>query len=186
MARFKGPKKKLMRRFDQLRDTKSKVPWRRHKSAYGLRLEEKQKLKFIYGLAEKSLRHYIDEAKKGGELTPVFLLQTLETRLDNVIYRLGFTKTRAQARQLVNHNHILINGRKVNIPSFRVKTGQKISLTKKIYKSLIVQEALAESKNKKLPLWLKRENNEAEVVSLPPEEELRKDVDMAKVLEFYS
>ncbi len=144
MAKLKTPRGKLVRKFgenifgnekfDRLLNRKPYGPGqhgqtrRRRPSNYGIQLREKQKIKIMYGLLEKQFRAYFSKAEKMKGETGTNLMQLLERRLDNVIYRLGFASTRSQARQLVNHAHFLVNNRKVNIPSYLVKAGDKIKV----------------------------------------------------------
>ena len=116
-------------KIDTIRNPKAQV--RRKQSGYGMQLNEKQKVKFIYGVLEKQFRLYYERAEKMPGITGENLLAILEQRLDNVVFRLGFGMTRREARQLVNHGHVTVNGRKVNIPSYQVKHGMVISLTEK-------------------------------------------------------
>ncbi|MFL3044980.1 MAG: 30S ribosomal protein S4 [Candidatus Neomarinimicrobiota bacterium] len=144
MAKLKTPRGKLVRKFgenifgnekfDRLLNRKPYGPGqhgqtrRRRPSNYGIQLREKQKIKIMYGLLEKQFRAYFSKAEKMKGETGTNLMQLLERRLDNVVYRLGFASTRSQARQLVNHAHFLVNNRKVNIPSYLVKAGDKIKV----------------------------------------------------------
>ena len=116
-------------KIETIRNPKAQV--RKKQSEYGIQLNEKQKVKFIYGVLEKQFRLYYERAEKMPGITGENLLAILEQRLDNVVFRLGFAMTRREARQLVNHGHITVNGRKVNIPSFQVKPGMVVSLTEK-------------------------------------------------------
>ncbi|MEN2983946.1 MAG: 30S ribosomal protein S4 [Dictyoglomaceae bacterium] len=205
MAKYTGPDCRLCRREGIklfLKGTKcfsNKCPFERRKSApgqhgraqrklteYGLRLREKQKLKRIYGVLERQFRRYFEEASKGKGVTGERLLQILETRLDNVVYRLGWALSRAQARQLVLHRKILVNGRKVNIPSYNVKVGDVIEVAEK---DLIpVQEALETFSNKHVPSWLEvdNENLKGRILRLPTREEIDVPVQEQLVVEFYS
>lgn len=161
MARYRGPVEKLERRFGVSLALKGerrlagksaldKRPYapgqhgaRRGKiSEYGLQLREKQKAKFMYGVSEKQFRRLFAEAARKEGNTGVLLIQLLEQRLDNVVYRMGFATTRRFARQLVTHGHILVNGRRVDIPSFRVEAGAKIEVAKKVKIILKFQERL--------------------------------------------
>ena len=127
---------------------------RRQESEYGMQLREKQKAKFIYGVLEKQFRSYYDRAKKIEGVTGDNLMALLETRLDNVVFRLGFARTRKEARQTVRHGHIQVNGKRVDIPSYRVKAGDVVSVAPK-YKDLMpVKQALIASESVAVPAWL--------------------------------
>ncbi len=155
---------------------------------YGKQLREKQKAKRLYGLAERQFRNLFEEATKKKGNTEVTLIQYLEQRLDNVVFRAGFAKTRAQARQAVSHAHFDVNGRKVNIPSFRVKPGDVITLrTSKQAKGLWkgIEEVLAK---KEAPSWIALQKNElsAKITSVPTGAELQQPFDPKLIIEFYS
>lgn len=185
MARDLRPKTKLKRRFGLLQkdESKRKAVFKK-KTDYGLRIEEKQKLKFIYEILERQLRRYFREAKREGENTGDIVLTLLETRLDNVVYRLGLAVTRSQTRQLVTHGHMKIDGKKVNIPSYSVSPGQEIEMKMTTYKKLFPES----DKNIKteLPAWLERKDNVGKVIRRPEKDELRRDVAMSHVVELYS
>ncbi len=205
MARYTGPACRLCRREGIklfLKGTKcfsNKCPFDRRKSApgqhgkaqrklteYGLRLREKQKLKRIYGVLERQFRRYFEEASKGKGVTGERLLQILETRLDNVVYRLGWALSRDQARQLVSHKKILVNGKRVNIPSYNVKVGDIIEIAEK---DLVpIQEALETFSNRYVPSWLEVDNVNlrGKVLRLPTREEIDVPVQEQLVVEFYS
>lgn len=155
-------------------------------SEYGLQLREKQKAKFIYGVLEKPFRHYYEMAKKQEGITGENLMIILETRLDNIVYRLGFANTRRQAQQLTTHGHFLVNGQRVNIPSYLVKAGDVITV-KESSKKLAHLVELKES-HKVTPSWLEldAENLTGKVVALPNREEI--DVPIAEhlIVELYS
>jgi len=153
-------------------------------SDYGKQLREKQKVKRIYGLNESQLKNYFQKAIKVRQATGEFLLQMLESRLDNVLYKFGFISSRNLARQLVTHKHILVDGKKVNIPSYQLKPGQVISLDKKVLELDEVKKALVE-KNK-LPDWLKRKAAVGQIVRLPKRDEIESDIDEQLIVEFYS
>ncbi len=157
-------------------------------SSYGEQLQEKQKAKALYGVLERQMRRYFENAshKKGN--TAEAFVQLLELRLDNVIYRLGFAKTRPQARQMVGHGFILINGKKVDIPSYKVSVGEEISLKEnKKEKGIVKQipEALLASK---LPSWISRDEKilSGKVTGIPVGEELESIFDPTLIVEFYS
>lgn len=158
---------------------------RRRSSEYGLQLREKQKSKRLYGVLERQFRRYYQEAAKNKEATGAVLLQFLERRLDNVFYRLGFAQSRGIARQLVNHGHVLVDGKKVDIPSYRVKAGQMISVSPKGLTIDLVKTALAE-KDRAIPKWLKRKAAVGKVERLPEREEIETDINEKLIIEFYS
>ncbi|NLM76378.1 MAG: 30S ribosomal protein S4 [Clostridiaceae bacterium] len=157
-------------------------------SEYGLQLREKQKAKRFYGVLEKQFRKYFEMANRMSGITGVNLLQLLETRLDNVVYRLGFGTTRAEARQLVNHGHFEVNGKKVNIPSYLVKVGDVITVREKSRKSPRFKEILDVTGSKVVPNWLEadQENLQGKVVALPTREDIDLDVQEHLIVELYS
>ncbi|HEV09352.1 MAG TPA: 30S ribosomal protein S4 [Sulfurihydrogenibium azorense] len=166
-----------------------RIQGRKKLSDYGVRLQEKQKLKFLYGgLREGQFRRYFEEASKKAGNTGVVLLQLLERRLDNVVYRLGFAKTRQQARQLVSHGHFLVNGKKVNIPSYRVDPGDIIEVREKSKKLAIFKENLESRDPRSIPKWLEldKENMRGKVVEIPEDIELEIPVNVQYIIEFYS
>lgn len=150
--------------------------WRRRLSEYGQQLREKQKAKRIYGVLERQFKRYFEKKLP---------LQLLESRLDNVIYRLGFVPSRSVARQLVRHGHVLVDNKKVDIPSYQVKPGQLISLTPKALKMEVVKKSLAE-KERKIPEWLQRKAAIGKMVHLPEKEEIDTDINESLIIEFYS
>lgn len=127
---------------------------RRQESEYGMQLREKQKAKFIYGILEKQFRGYYELALKGEGITGDNLMTILESRLDNVVFRLGFARTRKEARQTVRHGHITVNGTRVDIPSYRVKAGDKIEVAPKFKDLLPIKEALIYTEHTAVPAWL--------------------------------
>ena len=127
---------------------------RRQESEYGMQLREKQKAKFIYGVLEKQFRGYYDIAMRQEGITGTNLMVILETRLDNVVYRLGFARTRKEARQTVRHGHITVNGKRCDIPSFRVKAGDLVAVAPKFKDLLPIKEALLASEHVAVPAWL--------------------------------
>jgi small subunit ribosomal protein S4 len=154
-------------------------------SKYGEQLAEKQKLRRIYGILEKQFRRYFQEALKARGETGKTLLQLLERRLDNVVYRLGFAPSRSVARQLVRHGHILVNNKRVDIPSYQVRQGEIISLTPKALKIEFVKKAL-EEKERKVPSWLQRKAAVGKINRLPEREEIDLDINEDLIVEFYS
>jgi len=127
---------------------------RRQESEYGAQLKEKQKAKFIYGVLEKQFRGYYELALKREGITGDNLMTILETRLDNVVFRLGFARTRKEARQTVRHGHITVNGKRVDIPSYRVKPGDKVEVAPKFKDLLPIKEALIYTEHMAVPAWL--------------------------------
>ena len=162
---------------------------RAKKSEYGLQLTEKQKLRFIYGVLEKQFRKYYVMATKKTGVTGEVLLQILESRLDNVVYRRGCAKTRQQARQMVSHGHITVNGKKVDIPSYLVKVGDVISIKEESRASAGIKTiVLANSDNKVVPGWLEvdAEKFTGKVVSLAARSDIDYAVKENLIVEYYS
>jgi small subunit ribosomal protein S4 len=159
---------------------------RRAASEFGKQLQEKQKVKYVYGLREKQFRRFYEKALADAEPTPTALLRILETRLDNVVYRANMAYTRDQARQMISHGHILVNGKKVTIPSFMVKTGDQITYS--ATKSKLVAEYKDKLKDSDLPSWLTldKKNQIVEVAHTPGVEELSQNFDIALVIQYYS
>jgi small subunit ribosomal protein S4 len=188
MARYTGPENKLRRRFGLLAESAptGKREFTKRKSGYGIRLEEKQKLRFLYGVLEKQFRRYFDQARKNPSSTSFVLMSLLERRLDNVVYRLGFTKTRRAARQLVNHGNVLVNNKKVDIPSYSVNVDDVITLNDKALNMVDIQNALESEDTPSIPNWLGRKAHVGVVKSLPTEEEVRTDIDIQLIIEYYS
>jgi small subunit ribosomal protein S4 len=197
MAKYTGPKDRLSRRdgVDLFgaggKLTRLNVPpgvhgpkGSRSSSQYSKQLREKQKVKRIYGLMEKQFRRYVDEALKQRGNTGELLLSLLERRLDNTIYRLGFAPSRPAARQFVSHRHVLVDGKRINIPSYRVKVGQTVGLSTEILASQVVKKLLEEEK--KLPSWLKRKASVGKVEALPKREDVTEPVSEQDIVEFYS
>lgn len=188
MGRYTGPKKKKMRRFGLLQDEgHGQAHERKHmskKTDYGARLEEKQKLKFIYGVSEKDLRRGIRETEKS-ENRAEALLRYLETRLDSVVYRLGFSPTLAHARQTVNHGHVTVNEKRMDIPSYHVSAGDEILLKQKMYESPIVKSEI-EKGNSSVPQWLLRDGNKGRVQFLPRKDDLQASVNIKAVIDLYA
>lgn len=158
-------------------------------SDYNMQLREKQKVKRIYGVLEKQFRNYFERADRKQGVTGEYLLQLLETRLDNVVYRLGLASSRKQARQFVSHDHFCVNGKKVNIPSFQVKPGQVISVIKESAKNdKFVQILEEQTKKTEVPSWLKYDPKKlsGELVTLPTRLELDPDINEQLIVELYS
>lgn len=161
-------------------------PNRRKMSEYGMQLNEKQKVKFIYGVLEKQFRKYYTMATKRHGITGEMLLQILETRLDNVVFRLGFAGTRREARQMVNHSHITINGKKVNIPSYLVKPGDVIAIKETSVPKF--KENVEANSTRIVPDWLDADRNtlSGRVVALPTREHIDYEVEEHMIVELYS
>lgn len=162
---------------------------RRKLTEYGLRLLEKQKLKFLYGgLREKQFRRYFDQASRSKGNTGQVLLQLLERRLDNVVYRLGFACTRRQARQWVAHGHFLVNGRKVDIPSYQVEPGDVIEVKTSSRDVPQLLENLQNIDPRSVPSWLEldKENFRGKVIDMPRDVQLEVPVNLQYIIEFYS
>ena len=206
MARYIGPKAKLSRRegtdlflksarrsiSDKAKfDTKPGQHGRTsgsRTSDYGLQLREKQKVKRMYGVLEKQFRRYFSEADRRRGNTGVNLLFLLESRLDNVVYRMGFGSTRAEARQLVSHKAILVNGQSVNIPSYLVKAGDIIAVREQSRKQIRVQEALQLATQVGMPSWVDVSVDKAEGVfkKVPDRDEFGADINESLIVELYS
>lgn len=161
---------------------------RRKASEYSLQLNEKQKMKFIYGILEKQSRRVYDEAERLPGVTGENMVMLLETRLDNVVYRLGLCKTRKQARQFVSHAHFLVNGKKVNIPSYRVKVGDVISVRERSKDIDVFKSVKEEGPSQLIPKWveLNQEDLSGKVLALPTSEDLDFELQYNLIVEFYS
>ena len=155
---------------------------------YGLQLREKQKVRRVYGVLEAQFRRYFAEASRQKGITGENLLRLLELRLDNVVYSLGFASSRAQARQLVRHGHVVINGRVRSIPSLQVKPGMEIVLKDKMKANTLVVEALETAQGRGVPPWLELDgdNFRGKVVSLPTREDIRLPIQEQLIVELYS
>ena len=155
---------------------------------YGLQLREKQKTKRIYFTQEGQFRNYFERAARTKGVTGEMLLQQLERRLDNVVYRLGFAMSRRQARQLVRHGHVAVNGRKVNIPSFEVSAGQEVSIRESSRKLPILEQAKDFASHQITPNWLEidRDNFKGRVLALPKREDIQLPVNEQLIVELYS
>jgi small subunit ribosomal protein S4 len=204
MSRYTGPKARLVRRFgtnifgapkyDKILERRPHGPGmhgnarRRGKdSEYKKQLLEKQKLRFMYGLTERQLRNVYKKAASKQETTGVALLKLLERRLDNVLFRADFAKTRAQARQMISHGLFTLNGRRVTIPSIQVREGDKIAVRKKSIDSPLFSD-VKEDKDFDPARWLKadQKNLNVEVSSIPDEDDLDKLIETHLIIEFYS
>ena len=160
----------------------------RKMSEYGLQLREKQKAKFIYGVLEKPFRNYYNKAERMKGQTGENLMVLLETRLDNVIFRLGFARTRMEARQIVDHKHVLVNGKCVNIPSYLVKAGDTIEIKEKVKDAQRYKDILAVTGARLVPEWLdvNQENLSGVVKELPARSAIDVPVDEMLIVELYS
>ena len=198
MARYTGPKDRLSRRegFDLFgkgaKLTRINVTPGVHgpkggsrPSQYGRQLREKQKVKRMYGLTEKQFKKYVDKAMKSKGNTAGQLFTLLESRLDNTIYRLGFAATRPQARQMVGHGHVLVNGKKLNIPSYEVKKGDTIALNQKALEIPKVA-GLIKDDEVVLPEWLKRKSGAGKVQRTPIREDIKEPIADQDIIEYYS
>ena len=198
MSRYTGPTWKVSRRLGfSLSETGKELrkrPYppgqhgqgRRKLSNYGLQLQEKQKLRFLYGLSEKQFRNLFQKAVKMPGITGENFMILLESRLDNLVYRLGFARTRAGARQLVTHGHITVNGKKLDIPSYQVNVGDVIGLREKSRNLQVVEDALAVRPS--VPEYLSYDENArtGTFLRLPRRDELNQDINEAEIVEFYS
>jgi small subunit ribosomal protein S4 len=201
MARYKGPRVRISRRYgvpifgaSKYLERRSYPPGvhgpksRRKLSDYAVGLAEKQKLRYQYGLLERQFRRMFEKALKKRGVTGETLLQLLETRLDNVVYRIGFATTRAFARQLVNHGHVRVNGRKVSIPSFNVKPGDVIDIRETAVTRQIVSKSLESSQIRPVPDWIAfdRDNLRAQIGRIPTRDDIQPIVNEQLIVEFYS
>ena len=155
---------------------------------YGLQLREKQRVKRMYGVLERQFRRYFEEADRRKGITGETLLQLLESRLDNVVYRLGFATSRSQARQLVRHGHFLVNGRRSDIPSFSLRVGDQVSVKTKSAKNQTIQYAMEEVKGRGIPEWLEldAEDRVGRLAAIPTKEQLNLPVQEQLIVELYS
>jgi small subunit ribosomal protein S4 len=197
MARYIGPKIKISRRFGVklgLRTNEEGLTRRPYKpgqhgptarrsrpSEYGLQLLEKQKAKFIYGMLERQFRKYYEQAAKSNNIG-LALMQLLETRLDTVVFRAGYALTQNQARQFVSHGHVMVDGKRVSIPSFRVLPGMKVSVDSKL--AALIDEQRGQTID--LPTWLKAGKNEVSVLELPSREQIPSIINEQLIVEYYS
>ena len=160
----------------------------RKMSEYGLQLREKQKAKFIYGVLEKPFRNYYKKAQKKPGQTGENLMIMLETRLDNVIFRMGFARTRKEARQIVDHKHVLVNGKQVNIPSYLIKAGDVIEIKEDCKGSQRYKDIIEVTGGRTVPAWVEvdQDNLKGEINELPKREEIDVPVDEMLIVELYS
>ncbi len=202
MARYTGPKSKISRRFgvalfgpSKALERKNYPPGmhgpkgsRRKQSDYASALAEKQKLRFQYGLMERQFRRYFNTALKKRGVTGETLLQMLETRLDNVVYRMGFANSRGAARQLVSHGHVTVNNRKVNVASYNVKAGDLVAIKDKPGSRRLVTRNLELTQIQPVPDWLVADKDQfqGKVMRIPSREEIAPIVNEQLVVELYS
>ena len=160
----------------------------RKMSEYGLQLREKQKAKFIYGILEKPFRNYFDKAQRMNGMTGENLMILLESRLDNVVFRMGFARTRREARQIVDHKHVLVNGKQVNIPSYLIKAGDTVEIKEAKKSSPRYKEIVEVTGGRMVPDWLEvdQENLKGTVKELPAREAIDVPVDEMLIVELYS
>lgn len=161
---------------------------RKKQSEYGMQLNEKQKVRFIYGVLEKQFAKYYVMATKMNGVTGECLLSILESRLDNVIYRMGLANTRREARQIVNHGHVIVNGKRVNIPSYLVKPGEVISLKEGSRNADRMKDIVERNSSRLVPKWIdmNKETLEGKVVSAPAREDIDFPVEEHLIVEYYS
>lgn len=199
MAKYTGPIYKKARRlnFSVLENGKelAKKPYapgihgtsrRKKLSEYGIQLEEKQKVRFMYGLTEKQFHRTFEKASKMKGIAGENLLKLLESRLDNVVYRMGLANTRRGARQLVNHGHILVNGKSVNIPSYNVKPGSSISVKEKSLNHPAMKAALENTLNRPAYVEFDDKKMTGTYIRLPERSELNADINESLIVEFYN
>ena len=200
MARYIGPKSRIARRFgepifgaDKVLSKRNFPPGqhgndrRRKQSEYGSQLAEKQKAKYTYGVLERQFRNLFDKAAKSDGITGEILLQLLESRLDNVVFRLGIAPTRVAARQMVNHRHITVDGQVVGIPSFSVKPGQVVSVREKAKSLEVIEAALAGFNHSKYP-WLEWDENtkSGKFLHKPERADIPENIKEQLIVELYS
>jgi|TARA_E500000331_G_scaffold114734_1_gene111901 small subunit ribosomal protein S4 len=200
MARYTGPKTKISRKFgeplfgeDRTLEKKNYPPGqhgnskrRSKKSEYAIQLMEKQKAKYTYGILEKQFKNIYDKANKGKGITGELLLQLCESRLDNVVFRMGISKTRDGARQLVSHKHITVNGSIVNIPSYTLRQGDKVSVREKSKSLKAIESSLMENNSEYDWIKFNRERLEGEFVAIPEREQIPENIKEQLIVELYS
>jgi len=200
MARYRGPKTKISRKFgeplfgeDRSLEKKNYPPGqhgnskrRAKKSEYAIQLMEKQKAKYTYGILERQFRNIYDKANRGKGITGELLLQLCESRLDNVVFRMGISNTRDGARQLVSHKHILVNDSIVNIPSYTLRPGDKVSIREKSKSLKAIESSIRENINEYDWIKFNRERLEGEFVSLPEREQIPENIKEQLIVELYS
>lgn len=200
MARYRGPKQKIARRFKEpifgpstALERKPYGPGQHgrnrftRKSEYAVQLDEKQKAKYTYGLLERQFRNLYEKATRQKGVTGEVFLQLLESRLDNVVFRMGFARTRRQARQLTSHRHIVVNGQVVNIPSYQVKPGDIVSVRPKSRNMDLVNESLQSySTNKYSWIETDKKSKTGKFLSVPLMEEIPENINVQLIIELYS
>lgn len=200
MARYTGPKRRLSRREGMalfakdapFLERKGAVPpgqrgvrsRRRKLSEYGVQLREKQKAKRMFGVLERQFKRYYETASRQKGNRGEALMQLLEARLDNIVYRLGFASSRTFARQLVSHDHVVVDNKKVNIPSFQVKPSSTVAILDKMLDNAQVQKSLESQQT--LPEWLERKATVGKVLRLPTREEMEPGINEKLIIEYYS
>ena len=200
MARYTGPKTKIARKFqepifgpDKVLTKKNYPPGqhgnsrKRKTSEYGLQLREKQKAKYTYGVLEKQFRNMFDKASRSKGITGVVLLQLLESRLDNIVFRMGLSPSRSGARQLVSHRHIVVDGKIVNIASYQVKPGQVVGMRERSKSLEVVLDALSGFNHSKYP-WLEWEQDtvSGKLLHLPERADIPENIKEQLIVELYS
>ena len=200
MARYRGPKQKVARRFREPIFGPSSALERKpygpgqhgrsrysRKSEYAIQLDEKQKAKYTYGLLEKQFRNLYEKANRQEGVTGEVLLQLLESRLDNVVFRMGFARTRRQARQLVSHKHIVVNGQVVNIPSYQVKSGDVVTIRPKSRDLELITETLQSYSTSKYK-WIEtdKKTKTGKFLNVPVMEEIPENINVQLIIELYS
>lgn len=201
MARYTGPKHKLCRaegtalcglptcpviRKNAGPPGQHSQKGRRKLSEYGIQLREKQKVKRIYGVYERQFEKYFMLASRQKAATGDALLNILETRLDNVVYRLNLARTRYQARQLVSHGHVRVNSKKVTIPSYNVKIGDIVTLSEKASSLDFIKKLQEDDKGANLPMWLEKKATVGKIKSMPKREDIDAEINERLIVEFYS
>ncbi len=200
MARYRGPRAKISRKFGEPIFGPSKAlqkknyppghhgrSRRRKQSEYAIQLQEKQKAKYLYGVLERQFAKLFDQASRKSGITGEILLQLLESRLDNIVYRMGIAPTRRAARQLVLHKHIIVNGDVVNVPSYIVKVGDLIGVREKSKSLSAISESLTGRGSKKYP-WIEWDGNQmtGKFVSMPQRDEIPENIQEQLIVELYS
>ncbi|MDR0969136.1 MAG: 30S ribosomal protein S4 [Lentimicrobiaceae bacterium] len=200
MARYTGPKSKIARKFgepifgpDKSFERKNYPPGqhgsakrRKKMSEYGIQLQEKQKAKYTYGILEKQFRNLFEKASRKKGITGEILLQLIESRLDNVVYRFGIAPTRSAARQLVGHRHIVVNGEVVNIPSYQVKPGDIVGVREKSKSLEVIVNSLEGRGNRFSWMEWDAEKMNGRFINLPPREEIPENIKEQLIVELYS